>query len=375
MERRFRYGLLLTHKSTTLTSVLGVERYFYQFGKENALPDAAPFKQDSLLWLASCTKLMTAVAVMQQVEQGNVSLDQDLSPILPEFKPPIPVANFDSTGKLILTTTDQPLTLRILLTHTSGLAYEHGCPELKAWRQSLPESSPWHESKMKHDGTIERDFLHPLIFPPGESGRWNYGPSIDWAGKVVERVNPDKLKLGAYLAKYVFKVLGMSDDMTFRPLDDPEKAKRLFARCRTHPDLSLTIDPMEEQPHKHRVDDQGGGGCYGTVRDYIKVLESIMLDDGKLLDSKSVAELLRPQLPEHPVLQAKLQRNDDAQWVCMESADEDSSKVRWSWSLCGEVALDGVPGKCEAGLNFWSGWANTYWVSEVHLETDDGNSK
>jgi CubicO group peptidase (beta-lactamase class C family) len=354
--------IVVSNQADVLTFSPGVEHYSFAFGKENVAPGAHDFQTDSLLWLASCTKLLTAVAVMQLVESGEVTLDQDLSDILLEFKPPIPVCTFRSDGKLVVSSTDTALTLRILLTHTSGMVYEDGSPEVQAWRRALPESSIFHESNLRRDGKIERDFVYPLIFPPGAPGRWNYGTSIDWAGQVVERVNKHRLSLGSYLQKHIFEPLGLSSDMTFRPLLDPEKAKRLFARTRTHPDNSLSLDPMHEKRHRNSVDDSGGGGCYGTVRDYICILESLMLDDGKLLKTSSVTELLRPQLPDHPLLQARLQRNDDAKWVTMESANENTESIHWNWSLCGQVALDGVPGKCDEGLNMWSGWANTYWV-------------
>ena len=357
----FLYPIAIDEASILLLSP-GVERYNFAYGKENVASDSRDFQTDSLMWLASCTKLLTAAAVMQMVESGAVSLNQDLSTVLPEFKPPIPIVSFGPDGKLVTTSADKPLTLRILLTHTSGMAYENSSPEVQAWRGSLPQSSLFYESKLKRDGNIERDFVYPLIFPPGAPGRWNYGTSIDWAGKVVERVNKEKLSLGPYLEKHVFEPLGCSGDMTSRPLRDQARTKRLFARTRTHPDNTLSLDTMDEHPHRERVDESGGGGCYGTVQDYIHVLESLMLDDGRLLKSASVVELFRPQLPEHPLLQARLQRNDDAKWITMESADEDITKVRWNWSLCGQVAVDGVPGKCDAGLNVWSGWANTYWV-------------
>ncbi len=90
-----------------------------------------------------------------------------------------------------------------------GPASYHGHPgtAVDGWRKTLPESSPHHYSKQgKRD--ITAGYLQPLIFPPGEPGKWNYGPSIDWAGKVVERINGEGLSLGQYMAKYIFELPG-----------------------------------------------------------------------------------------------------------------------------------------------------------------------
>ncbi len=320
---------------------------------------------DSLLWIASCTKLVCAISVLQLVERGLVTLDQPLSDILPEFKPPIPLATFNDAKELVMSSTDKPLTLRTLLSHSSGLVYAYPHTEVYAWKQTLPESSPHHPSKVGARN-ITTDYLQPLVFEPGAPGRWQYGPGIDWVGKVVERVNPEGLRLGQYMAKYVFGPLGMADT-TFRPLGDPKFKDRLFARSYRNEDGSLTIDPMETHPHIEPVDDSGGGGLFSTASNYIKVLESLLLDDGKLLPSHKVEELFSPQLPESPMLQQKLAANNDAKMLSFETEVEGTDHVRWSFSLCGLSALNGVSGKSEEGLALWSGLANCFWVSSSIL--------
>ncbi|KAH8898078.1 beta-lactamase [Thozetella sp. PMI_491] len=336
-----------------------VHRYTHSFGKENVAPDAKDMTLDSLLWIASCTKLVTAISCLQVVEKGLVTLDQPLSEILPEFKPPIPVVDFNDANELVMSSTDKPLTLRALLSHSSGLSYAHPWTSLYAWRQTLPESSPYHQSKVgKKDITI--DYLHPLIFEPGAPGRWQYGPGIDWAGKVVERVNPEGLTLGQYMAKYVFAAVGI-DDATFRPLHDPKFKDRVITRSLRHEDGSLTVDPMELYPHIEPVDDTGGGGLYSTARQHIKILESLLLDDGKLLPSHRVEELFTPQLPESPNLQKRLAENDDANAHTLETEIEGTDHVRWNFSLCGLSALNSVPARSEAGTGLWSGLLNCYW--------------
>lgn len=90
-----------------------------------------PITPDTTMWIASCTKLMTAIASLQCVERGLLNLDDDVSSILPEFKNPQILVGFeDDSGKPILKDAKNKLTLRLLLTHQTGLGYGFSQPEL-----------------------------------------------------------------------------------------------------------------------------------------------------------------------------------------------------------------------------------------------------
>lgn len=90
-----------------------------------------PLTPDTTMWIASCTKLMTAIASMQCVERGLLNLDDDVSSILPEWKNPQIFVGFeDDSGKPILKDAKNKLTLRMLLTHQTGLGYGFSQPEL-----------------------------------------------------------------------------------------------------------------------------------------------------------------------------------------------------------------------------------------------------
>ncbi|KAJ9143001.1 Beta-lactamase [Pleurostoma richardsiae] len=349
----------------------GVKHYSSAFGRESLKADSEPMKLDSLLWIASCTKLLTAISVLQLVQRGLITLNEPLSTVLPEYATPIEVLipPSDSDGPPTVTTTEEPLTLRRLLTHTSGLCYEWGQSLVRGWRVSLPEDSPYHPSKLSKNGPITLNYRYPLIFPPGAPGKWEYGTSIDWAGKVVERVNGEGLTLGSYMAKYIWEPLGMRST-TFRPLRDSEFTKRLIQRTMRLEDGELAPDPMETFGHVDPHDEGGGGGLYSTAEDYIKVIESLLLDDGKLLPSKLVSELCWPQLPPSPELQARLARNDDPVVLVKESGVRDVADVKWSFSLGGQVALDPIPNKCGPGTMIWSGLPNCFWW----LDRDSGTA-
>jgi CubicO group peptidase (beta-lactamase class C family) len=120
------------------------------------------------MWIASCTKLITSVSALRCVERGQVTLDEPLGKHLPELADPQVVALDESApGGFTLRPAKNPITLRTLLTHTSGIAYEWGDPRLAAWRKAQPEVPA--EKK----GLMHVVYNIPLLFDPGEG--WVYG--------------------------------------------------------------------------------------------------------------------------------------------------------------------------------------------------------
>ena len=135
---------------------------------------------------------MTSIAALQCVERGLLKLDQPISTILPEWLEPQIITGFDSDNKEpILKSATKPITLRHLLSHSSGIAYPLLNPLLTQYcGPSLGMKNTF----------IKDQYLIPLIYEPGES--WEYGPGIEWAGQMIERVNAG-MKLGDYLQKNV----------------------------------------------------------------------------------------------------------------------------------------------------------------------------
>jgi len=90
---------------------------------------------DTTFWIASCTKLLTTVAALQCVEKGLLSLDTDVSDILHEWKTSEILTGFDESGEPQLSKATNTITLRQLLTHSSGMGYDFLSPELAKWRR------------------------------------------------------------------------------------------------------------------------------------------------------------------------------------------------------------------------------------------------
>jgi CubicO group peptidase (beta-lactamase class C family) len=288
-----------------------------------------------------------------------VTLDQPLARILPEFKTPLIVTGLDeATGKPIVESTMHAITLRQLLTHTSGMGYDFSSPLIEAWIQTQPPRP--------HKRDIRAEYVLPLTFVPGTPGKWQYSVGLDWAGQVVERVNGG-VRLGEYMQENIFKPLGMTSS-TFRPLLRKDIMERLVPCVKRAKDGSLSEHPGDVviatviEP----VDDAGGSGLYSTAEDYYRLLESIVRDDGKVLKTATIDELFRPQLQEHEELQKTLSECGIPRRTGSH-VPGGLKEVKWNHGLGGVVAVDSVPGMAAKGTVWWDGMANTIWVSVSHI--------
>lgn len=139
----------------------GNDLYRGAFGRtkvDPANPDSKPLSLDTVTWIASQSKLITTVAVMQAVEQGLVGLDDDVRKIVPALRDIQVLTGFDDDkNEPILEGLSGPLTLRQLISHTSGFAYGARHPLLTKW-------SKWSgRTANMFDGTIG-GMTHPLVF-------------------------------------------------------------------------------------------------------------------------------------------------------------------------------------------------------------------
>src|SRR5580658_655340 len=184
---------------------------------------------DAIFRIASMTKAITTTAALQLVEQGKVTLDEPVSKHLPELGKLDLLEGFDNSGKPILRPAKTPIALRHLLTHTSGFAYANWNPTLTQY--------------IKVSGSTPRAVapLIPLMFEPGT--RWHYGPSVDWAGKLVEQISG--LTLEQYFQKNILQPLGMKDTSF---LVAPGKFDRLVSTYHRQPDDKLKEDPRTQPP-------------------------------------------------------------------------------------------------------------------------------
>ena len=167
------------NKTSLPFSVLGVSidensPVFYSYGEAN--PDA-------IFEIASMTKAITSTAVMQLVEQGKIDLDTPIEKYLPEINQ-IEILNKDLTTQ----PRGNPITMRHLLTHTSGFAYSFN--SMRIMEDLGISLGDWPQPEIVAEGIYDWAFNGPQprqIFEAGE--RWHYGRNLGIAGRVIERVS------------------------------------------------------------------------------------------------------------------------------------------------------------------------------------------
>ena len=292
--------------------------------------DGVEMRVDSIFQIFSMTKAIASLAAMQLVEQGALDLDAPGGRLLPALAGPNVLGEDGS-----LRPATRPVTLRQLLTHTSGFGYAGTSDRLARF---LAERGPGS------------DVDTPLLFEPGE--RWLYGVSTDWAGRMVEAASG--ITLDAYLDGHILRPLGMRD--TTYALSDDQVARHVSMH-RRRDDGGLDERPFTApQP---RVG--GGSGLASTARDYARFLR-FMLTDGALDGTRllSLASM------------ATFTANHTAEIVAGEwktAAPETSNDVAFSDGGTARHSLGflragrDVPGARAQGSLSWAGIANTYfWI-------------
>ncbi|TDZ25170.1 Acyltransferase LovD [Colletotrichum orbiculare MAFF 240422] len=300
---------------------------------------------DAVHWIASCTKLVTTIAVLQCVERGQLKLDEDISSILPEWKDPKILTGFDEKNEAQFRPAKRFITLRQLLTHSSGLAYPFMHPLCAKYNEI--KKAPLIQQ------TVRAAFPAFLLFEPGD--QWLYGPGLEWAGLMVEAVNGG-MKLGEYMQKHIFDPLSITD-VTFH-LEQREDLRGRKAKfwTRVGPELQETEsfwpDPVE--------DDIGGGGIYTTVTELLRLYRGFL--QGKLLEPETMAEMVKPQLETRKGLE-----NPEVLDVGDRNATYNTipSDVPVDFGLGGLLNLAPVPGGRASHSLTWSGYPNCYWWVDV----------
>jgi len=313
------------------------------FGKRDlSKPDA--MTADSVFWIASMTKAVTSAGAMQLVEQGKLSLDAPIGSVLPDLAKPQVLEGFDAKGEPKLRPAKNAITLRQLMTHTAGFAYNMWNADLAVYleKAGIPPITTCQNAALKT----------PVMTDPGT--RWEYGTNIDFVGKAVEAVSGKRLD--AYLRDNMFAPLGMSDT-AFKITDDMRK--RLVGMHARGEDGQLGAIPfeLEQNPEFH----MGGGGLYSTAADYIKFTQMILNkgrgNGNQVLKPETIAAMSQNQMGD-------LNMNRLATAAPMYTNDVDlyPEQVK-KWGLSFMINTARTAEGRSAGSLAWAGLANTYyWI-------------
>ncbi|GAB1198514.1 hypothetical protein APSETT444_007837 [Aspergillus pseudonomiae] len=332
----------------------GKQLFSHAAGKRGR-DSAEPMAVDSVFWIASCTKMITGIACMQLVEQRKLSLDDadQIHRICPEFND-LRVLQEDGT----LVERNKGITLRMLLTHTSGFGYTFYNEKLRDYGRPVGYD--------EFSGYAE-DFNQPLVHQPGEA--WEYSIGIDWAGVVLERVTGQSLN--DYFHQHIFEPLGLKH-ISMIPTEEM-KAKLAYLHQRTTDGQLSVRDHLLRRAMTVKSEsdiksyfNSGGAGCFSTAEDYSQIL-AVLLNNGtspttgkQLLKKETVDEMFRNQIENLPPLSEK--HFPDAKADLSHSSIGIHPTVegdRQGWGLT--FLLSGGSTGRSIGTAQWSGIANLRW--------------
>ncbi len=313
-----------------------------------------PIAEDTIFRIASMTKPVTSLAVLRLAEEGRLLLNDPIQAYLPEFKDGKVLEEVpDSSDAFRLVDVKRPMTIRHLLTHTSGLIYE---PDpaidgpLSAFYQTLKAFYDVANLNCGLGGweTLERAMHRfgklPLAFHPGD--RWEYGYSIDVLGRLIEVVSG--MTLDQYFKTRFFEPLQMNDTDFRLP---PEKVDRLATLYIKAADGSL--QPYQDDPYVPEPYDPsllflaGGGGLTSTITDYARFLQMTLnggeLNGERILSPRSIELALANHI------------GDLNPW------DMPGFKFGLGFQIHTDPGLSGSPKS--VGSYDWGGWWHTiFWV-------------
>jgi len=246
--------------------------YLEAFGKQNVSKNIA-MPKDAIFNIASMTKPLTSAGVMLLVQQEKLRIDEPVGTYLPQYRERRVITDFKAADASYGTRASRgPITIRHLLTHTSGIGYAFSSETVAAIQRKT--------------GMNELDM--PLLFEPGE--HWAYGASTRVLGQLIEKVSGEKLD--AFLTSRLLDPLGMQDTAYAVAAQNVSRVSTTHRRvngalAETQPAATLTSAVA------------GDGGLYSTAADYGRFLQ-MLVNDGRLGKAKIMApETIRAMFRNH----------------------------------------------------------------------------
>ena len=325
--------------------------HFEAFGSMD-VERGKPMQKDTIFRMYSMTKPVTGAAVMTLVDAGKISLDDPVSKYIPEFaNAQVLIEKEDGTTELV--PAENPITLKHLMMHTSGLVY--------GIFDTGKLGELYREANVNSDGssgvTLEefakKAASMPLKCQPGTE--WHYSIAMDVLGRVVEVVTGKRY--GDYLAETIFEPLGMKDSAFYVPA---EKADRFASNYGPDAEKGMVLIEDAATSPFLRVPslDSGGGGMGGTAADYLRFAQMLLnggeLDGVRILSEEAVAEMTSNQLPKEW---------GDSPLNLMAGL----SFKGVGFGYCGATPMDGFQNTLFGGEGeyTWGGYASTdFWIDK-----------
>lgn len=257
---------------------------------------------DTIFRIASQTKALTSVAILQLQERGKLVITDPVSKFIPEFaRTTVLVKNESGTTSTVPAA--RPITLRDLITHTAGISYGTS-PELAdlyaAKALGPAAGNGWYTADKNEATCTTMARLASLPFSAQPGTAFVYGYNTDILGCVVERASG--VPLDEYFRANITQPLGMKDTNFFLPQD---QRRRLAAVYATGPNGKIVRAPNDAKGQGHYVEGPrknfaGGAGLLSTAQDYARFLEALrnggVLDGVRILSPRSVALMTTNQI-------------------------------------------------------------------------------
>jgi CubicO group peptidase (beta-lactamase class C family) len=290
--------------------------------------------ENHIFRIYSMTKAITSVAALQLVEKGLIGLDDPLNELMPEM---IAIPILQEDGNLIHS--DAIITLRQLLTHTSGFGKNFFSSRLYNFNT---ENWPYE--------------VLPRLFQPGTS--FAYGDGLDWVAKVIEKIS--KQDLESYFREHITGPLMMNSTWYNVPKDLSENIVTLGGR-----DSLGVINVWARIPQNPKTVYKGASGLFGSPSDYLKFL-NCMLNYGKyprgqLLKRETVELMLKDNLPKE--IRPQFDQFENGGIIGYTGGQFDQMNND-SWGIGWMIELDENDIR-PVNSAYWSGAANSYFTLDV----------
>jgi len=280
------------------------------------IEDGSPMTEDTIFRIASMTKPITGVAVMMLHDRGRLHIDDPIARFIPEFQDPdIAVPGPDGGRSFGRVVAQGEITIRHLLTHTSGISYRFSGVEPLT---SLYAEAGISDGLVQTEGTVGQGVRRlaslPLLHEPGSG--WKYGLSTDVLGHLVEVVSGRTLE--EFFEESIFQPLGMKDTHFFLPEEKIPRLASVYRRAENGRLRELPEGPIQEGPvlfstsyhyRGPRTYFSGGAGLVSTADDYFRFCQMLLnggeLEGVRLLRAETVELMTRNQVGELSVGEGK----------------------------------------------------------------------
>ena len=257
-----------------------------------------PYKKDDIFRICSMTKAVTTTAIMQLYEEGKLGLDDAVQDYIPAFKKTQVLDTFNEKDSTYTTVpVKSPITLRQLLTHTSGIAYGDFYPGkiMAVYKKNNMLGVGLSHPTWNTEEFINRLAAVPLAFQPGD--HYMYGLNMDVLGRVIEVVSGEKLS--DYFRKHIFEPLGMKDTYFYLPKEKQSRLVPIYGYDANKNLQMLINDPLASNIDYPKNTDighyAGGGGLSSTAMDYAIFIQALInngIYNGKRILSRKTIEVM-----------------------------------------------------------------------------------